>query len=564
MSMNKQALQQAQTLHQQGKLNEALAAYQTLHQQTPENIEIIQLMVLCLVQKNQLKQAKSLLAKLIKKLPNEASLYNTLGNVLSRQKKDREAQTAYEQAIQIAPEYPGALSNLGNCHYRCGDLEKAKSYYQKAIAIDDDYPDAHFNLARLLTENGELNAAKPHLAKAIQIASHHAGAHGLLASIYLQTDEDEKAIEHLKKRLNIQPQHLDSYQTLATALMQHQRYNEAVDVLEKLLTLNPKQAEAEHLLGTAYLGSGQREKALQHYLRQLEQAETLDTLYNIAVILSDQQRHKEAIDYFHRALKISDNHLPSLLNLAALYLKNQDSNQAITTYQQALAIDPDNAEVKHILHAISGDSLPEQAPKEYVSHLFDQYAPSYDKHLTDYLEYQVPHKIHQAIMTAINPKDHSLKILDLGCGTGLSGAQFAYLANYLVGIDLSSAMLEIAKQKNIYQALIHGAIEEELISQQGFDLVLAADVFPYFGDLSKLFQLIHRALNKSGLLAFSIERTLENNFILQKNIRYAHNKEYISQLAEQQGFSVLEIENTVLRKQQGKAVEGYIVILTVK
>ncbi len=557
----KKALEQAQTLHQHGKLAEALLAYKKLHQQYPDNILIIQLLVLCLVQTHQLKQAKTLLQKVLKKMPHEASLFNTLGNVLSRQKKDREAQQVYQQALAITPRYPGALSNLGNSYYRCGELDQAKKCYQKAIEIDVEYPDAHFNLARLLIEENALSQAQQHLEKAIQVAPKHAGAHGLLAHIYLQHGEYTQAIEHLKERLSIQPQHLDSYQILATTLMQEKRYAEAVNALEKLLTLNPKQAEAEHMLGTAYLAAGQREEALQHYLRQLEQEKNQDTLYNIAVILSDQQRHKEAIDYFQQSLAMNPKHLPSLLNLGAVYLKNHDIPSAITQYEKVLALDPDNQEVQHILHAIRGDAVPTEAPSQYVSHLFDEYAAVYDKHLTEHLDYQVPNMLYQAVITALNPQEHSLSILDLGCGTGLAGVAFAPIAKTLVGMDLSESMLEIAEKRQLYQRLIHGSITENLNDLGCFDLVIAADVFPYIGDLSALFEKIHELLNPNGVLAFSIEKTAKADFILQKNIRYAHHIEYITRLADTYQFEIIALESAILRKQHHQNVDGYITIL---
>ncbi len=45
--------------------------------------------------------------------------------------------------------------------------------------------------------------------------------------------------------------------------------------------------------------------------------------------------------------------------------------------------------------------------------------------------------------------------LDLGCGTGLSGAAFRGMVDVLTGIDLSTKMIARAKAKGIYDDLVH-------------------------------------------------------------------------------------------------------------
>ena len=51
-------------------------------------------------------------------------------------------------------------------------------------------------------------------------------------------------------------------------------------------------------------------------------------------------------------------------------------------------------------------------------------------------------------------------VLDLGCGTGLMGQYLRDNAAQLIGIDLSAAMLEEARNKQIYDALVEGDIVE--------------------------------------------------------------------------------------------------------
>ncbi len=509
----------------------------------------------------QLNQAKALLKKTIKQLPNEPSVYNSLGNILRRQGKDKDAIVAYQKATALNPNYPGALSNLGNAYLSQEKFTEAKQSYQKAIEVDPQYPDAHFNLARLLVSEGSLDEAIKHLTTVIETIPQHGAAQGLLGNLYIEAGDYQNAAKHLSIRTTIQPHHTDSQQALGNAYIKLEQYDLAVNHLSQALAQNPALDEIEHQLATAYLMSGQRDNALRHYLRQVEHAPHLDSLYNIGVILSDQQRHSDALGYFEQLLERDPDHLSTHLNMAAIYLKQSNLQKAINHYQKALTVDPNNAETKHILHALNQDELPNQAPTEYLQNLFDQYAPGYDKHLLEILRYDVPQQIHTLVVNEVNPHDHSLRILDLGCGTGLIAEQFRSQAKEMIGVDVSASMLEAAKRKGLYQQLLNQSVEEALDNFKEIDLVIAADVFPYIGNLKEIFQKTHHVLKPNGHFAFSIEKTLENNYILQKNIRYAHSKSYIESLSSDYGFEVISANNSILRNQLQKPLEGYIFLL---
>ena len=96
---------------------------------------------------------------------------------------------------------------------------------------------------------------------------------------------------------------------------------------------------------------------------------------------------------------------------------------------------------------------------------------------------------------------------------------------------------------------------------QDIDLILAADVFTYVGDLSELFKKAHHTLKQTGLFAFTVEKSSTELYQLQRTIRYAHSKKYIESLIEENNFTALREDNIVLRKQKGKPVEGYLIIL---
>jgi predicted TPR repeat methyltransferase len=176
------------------------------------------------------------------------------------------------------------------------------------------------------------------------------------------------------------------------------------------------------------------------------------------------------------------------------------------------------------------------------------------------LKYRTPAFLRDAV-TRFAPAP-SLDILDLGCGTGLSGETFRPHARTLIGVDISAKMLEIARQRHIYNNLVCGDLVEFLEAQgRNFDLVVAADVFVYVGDLTAVFRTVHRALRPAGLFGFSVEAGGEQDFALGTNLRYAHSAAYLRRLAEAHGFAVELIEAKILRKEDGVDVSGTLAVL---
>jgi predicted TPR repeat methyltransferase len=97
--------------------------------------------------------------------------------------------------------------------------------------------------------------------------------------------------------------------------------------------------------------------------------------------------------------------------------------------------------------------------------------------------------------------------------------------------------------------------------QEPCDLVLAADVFIYAGDLVAVFQAVARLLRLGGLFAFSLEATSQADYVLQPNRRYAHSLGYIHRLARQTSFHEVAVNSVKLRRQGEEHAAGSIIIL---
>ena len=127
---------------------------------------------------------------------------------------------------------------------------------------------------------------------------------------------------------------------------------------------------------------------------------------------------------------------------------------------------------------------------------------------------------------------------------------------------MSAQMMRAARTRKIYDQLVLGDYERYLGERRArCDLVLAADVFIYAGDLVAVFEAVARLLRGDGLFAFSVEAASEGDYVLQPNRRYAHSLSYIRRLTRAGDLHEVAVDSVTLRRQGAEHAAGRIVVL---
>ena len=93
-------------------------------------------------------------------------------------------------------------------------------------------------------------------------------------------------------------------------------------------------------------------------------------------------------------------------------------------------------------------------------------------------------------------------------------------------------MIELARRRGVYDELVREEIVSFLGRSEGrFDLIVAADVVIYFGDVAPVLSGAAGAIRPGGLFAFSTEREDSGSFRLRPSGRFAHDPGYIERLS---------------------------------
>lgn len=292
-----------------------------------------------------------------------------------------------------------------------------------------------------------------------------------------------------------------------------------------------------------------------------------DRRFEIAAAYAERGDFEAAADLLEQALERAKDWTAAWHALAKVREAQGQSDAAVSAFRRAAALDAtDELGASLDLARLGMTPPPEAAPERYVAALFDQYSKQFETHLTVELSYRAPALLAEAVARCASRQFGY--VVDLGCGTGLCGGVFRADAEILVGVDLSPLMLGEARAKNIYDALETRSLTGflEAAAAVSIDLLLAADVLVYVGNLASVFRLAHRALRQGGLFAFTLQKAADDRdlvagFHIAADLRYSHHRSYVETLARQQGFTICVLEEASSRREAGANVPGLVVVL---
>jgi len=289
-----------------------------------------------------------------------------------------------------------------------------------------------------------------------------------------------------------------------------------------------------------------------------------DRRYNAAMDLASRGDISAAADILAQTVAVAPGFAAAWFALGAIRDRLGDRRGAVAAFTEASRSDPEDHQGARLQLAQLGVGDPAPAMTEsYLRRLFDQYAARYDTALTEQLHYRAPTILRGAVKSALDGLARPMRfdaLLDLGCGSGLAGAVFRRFAAHLVGVDLSPAMVARAQAKQLYDRLVIGNfaafLTDEIENGAKYDLVLAADVFVYVNDLTKIIADIARVIVADGIFAFTVETHSGAGVALLPTLRFAYGEPYLRDAIAAGGLKLLKLEKAVIRTEKAAPVRG--------
>ena len=251
--------------------------------------------------------------------PNHLNVFLSLATLISKNgSRLEEADLLYRQAISMRSDYTQAYINRGDILLKLNRTKEAQEVYERALFYDNTNPDIYYNLGVVLIEQGRHSQALAYLNKALELDPDHNQA--LLNSAMLI---QETGSSHLRQT--------------------------AMDRLNKMVDKGHTNERVFFNLGMLSMDEGDAEHAEIWFRKAIElKNDFRSALFNLALLLSDNNRPLEAAPFLNQLIKYFPAHTKGLILLGDIYINHlRDLDAAEDCYSKILHMDPNNVQAMH-------------------------------------------------------------------------------------------------------------------------------------------------------------------------------------------------------------------------
>jgi tetratricopeptide (TPR) repeat protein len=260
--------QDAVTLHAQGRLDEAVAAYRDVLSQGRHFGAAYNLSLLYAAS-GQYTEALALALEAVKLGPGSAEAHDHLGGILVRLGKHSLALTQFEEALRIQPTFARCCNNLGAALQALGRVDESIAWFERALDLDPNYTDARANLSNALALLDRFDEAQAQLSRIASDAPDDPVAYDRIGSIASTEGRLDDAVAAYEQALERNPRSGKLYYALATVkplALDDPHVAGMMRLLEQIATLPLDEQTALHFaLGEVSTKNGRHAQALVHF-----------------------------------------------------------------------------------------------------------------------------------------------------------------------------------------------------------------------------------------------------------------------------------------------------------
>ena len=135
---------------------------------------------------------------------------------------------------------------------------------------------------------------------------------------------------------------------------------------------------------------------------------------------------------------------------------------------------------------------------------YRDWAENYDSTMMNGLAYLTPARTSQLLAHWL--ADREAAIIDIGCGTGLAGAELANQGYRVIdGLDFSGEMLAVARRSGVYRDLLEADLNRPLdIASQSYAAMICTGTFTHAHVGAACLDELFRVLKPNGLFACTV------------------------------------------------------------
>jgi len=206
-----------------------------------------------------------------------------------------EAIAQYDQVLREHPQQEEALYLKGIALIHIGDIDNGIEYLKKLSLIQQENLDVLISLADAYEKNQDHDLSLETLLRILAIDEYNLPALRRIGELYLHEEEWAKAKEILNKALEIDPDDISLQLMYARILKSYGDVKEAIEQYEFIYKNNIIEEDLCENLGDLYLKSGDIQKAIECYEKQLEQDQNIHVLNQLAACYAETGQLDKAL-----------------------------------------------------------------------------------------------------------------------------------------------------------------------------------------------------------------------------------------------------------------------------
>jgi len=230
-------LQQAVTLHEQGRFDEAGVLYEQALKLQPKDFRAPYLLGVIALQQRRPERAVDLLGRAIRLHPQSAEAHYDLGRALAALDRHEAAIASYDRALALAPENAAIFNHRGNALYLMKKFEAALASYDRALALAPENAAIFNHRGNALYLMKKFEAALASYDRALALNPGYADAHNNRGNVLYRLKQYQPAVAAYDKALALDPGYADCFHNRGKVLNELKQYPAAIADFDRALEL---------------------------------------------------------------------------------------------------------------------------------------------------------------------------------------------------------------------------------------------------------------------------------------------------------------------------------------
>jgi serine/threonine protein kinase/tetratricopeptide (TPR) repeat protein len=268
-------------------------------------------------------------------------------NGLALLRRDEQADRGLaliEQAVRSDPDSPLTHAALAEADWTKYLItrdptwrERAKAAVQDAQRRNPDLAPVHRVAGLVLGDAGYYEMAVAEYSRAIELDPNNGDAYRRIGLVREKSGQLQEALTAYQNAVKVDPERYANHQALGAWYFYRGAYEEAIRHFIRAEQLAPKEPELHRVLGVAYIDIGKFSEAERELRIGISLKETAPTLQSLGGVLMYEQKEREAIPQFLRALSLNPNRYLSWMDLAICYRRTGHAAESGSANRKGLA-----------------------------------------------------------------------------------------------------------------------------------------------------------------------------------------------------------------------------------